>query len=324
MHRWSKTVTALVFDGSGKAGVPVARAMRLRWIAGGLVVWCASAQAAPPATCIAADAEPVLITVEGDRLRQCASDGASLHCFATDLATGAWSAAPAPAGDDRPRIVPPPGAPKVAISDQFATVCHADGSACKKLTPGAEVDPGLGLSAAANAAGSLAALGYYADDVWVETFDLATGKRIGRVKAGSKKSKCVTVDLLGDALVVVEAVCGGSTTAAWLGTRAGKKIAPIGGAQPIDPSGHAVPLGGTRWAFSSASGDAVVVQDVKTGKVARRITVGKAVDSASAALVGDARRLVLVFGGSRAGDVTVVDPATGKITSYPGKRCAGP
>ena len=38
-------------------------------------------------------------------------------------------------------------------------------------------------------------------------------------------------------------------------------------------------------------------------------------------IVGDGSHLALVFGGSRAGDVAIVDPATDKVASYPGKRC---
>jgi hypothetical protein len=297
------------------------------WIVGGVLTWWAQLHAQPapkpaaPATCMAADAEPVLIAIDANKLRQCAWDGAHLSCFATELATGAWSSAAAPAGSERPRIAPIAGAPKIDVGDQRATVCHADGSACKTLTPKSPVDPGLGLSAAANAAGTLGALGYYGDKTWVETFDLATGKRIARVAAGSKKVKCVTVDVLGDALYVDEAVCGGEVSTAWLGSKAGKRIAAVGGAQPIHPSGQAVHLADTLWAFSAAAGDTVVLQDVKTGKVTKRIAIGPAVETASAALVGDARRLVLVFGGSRAGDVAVVDLASDKVTSYPGKRC---
>lgn len=266
----------------------------------------------------------MLLAQGAGKLRQCAWDGVSLSCFTTDLATGAWSASSAPPGEHRPRIVPAATAPKVQIDDQSATVCRADGSACKTLTPKTEVDPGLGLSAAANDAGTLAALGYYGADskTWVETFDLATGKRIGRVRVGSKNALCVNVHVFGDSLYVSEEVCGAPARTAWLGTRTGKKLAAVGGAQPIHPSGQAVHLADASWAFASSEGDALVVQDVTTGKVTKRIVTGPATNAASAALLGDSKRLVLVFGGSRAGDVAITDPATGKVTSYPGKRCA--
>jgi hypothetical protein len=298
------------------------------WIVGGVLTWWAQLHAQPapkpavPASCLAADADPVLIAIDGNKLRQCTWDGAHLSCFATDLATGAWSTAAAPASTERPRIAPAAGAPKIDVADQSASVCHADGSACKTLTPKAQVDPGLGLSAAANEAGTIGALGYYGDKPWVETFDLATGKRLGRAAAGSKAVKCIAVNVLGDALYVDESVCGGEVSTAWLGSKTGKRIAAVGGAQPIHPSGHAVHLADTQWAFSTSAGDVVVVQDVKTGKVAKRIAVGAAVDTASASLLGDSKRLVLAFGGSRAGDVAVIDVASAKVTSYPGKRCA--
>lgn len=299
--------------------------MQVRWIAIGLALGCTQGHAlaggAAAAPCIAADAEPVLIAIDGGKLRQCAGDAAHLSCVAIDLASGAWGTAPAPAGSDRSRVVPPAGAPKVTVADNRATVCHADGTACKTLVPKGEVDPGLGLSAAANDAGTLAALGYYGDTVWVETFDLATGKRLGRVKAGSKKAKCVSVDVLGDAIAVTESVCGSAPSGGWIGTRTGKKVAPVGGKDPIAPSGRAVQLADKQWAFASATGDAVVVQDVASGKVVKRIAIGPADDNASTALVGDGKRLVLVFGGSRAGDIAVIDPATDKVTPYPGKRC---
>jgi hypothetical protein len=293
-----------------------------RWFYAVIVsVWASPVHAAPP--CMWPTSDPVLLELDGNSLRMCQFDGRALTCFTEDLATGKWSPAAAPKTDDRPRVVPAATAPKVTTGEHDATVCHSDGSACKKLAAKGPVDPGQGISAGANEAGTIGALEYLASGPQSDTFDLATGKRIASFSAHAKKGHaCGGVDVLGESVVVGTFECGTNTGEAWIGSKTGKKLAAVGGTKPIVPAGFYVHVDGDVWAFSSIGGDAVVLQDVKTGKVTKRIEVGKP-DKATVALLGDAKRLVIVYGGERAGDVAVIDLGSDKIVAHPGTRCSG-
>jgi hypothetical protein len=270
-----------------------------------------------PRSCIELTTHPVMVALDAGVVSYCFEGTAKRSCYTTDLGTGAVfeTAAPTTPGKlpTTPPPVPPP--PQVQVGETDVRICHPDGTACKTFTPRGEIDPGLGITAAANDAGTLAAI---SAGPLVETYNLTTGKRIAQFKPGPKL-RCFTLAFAGDALVIGE--CGDAATAR-LVSKTGKPIAPIGGARPIRPSGDTVHLGGTRWAFSARAGDTVVIQDVATGKVVRRFEVGPASETASAVLVGNATWLALVFGGTRASDVALIDLATGKVTSYPGKRCS--
>jgi hypothetical protein len=209
--------------------------------------------------------------------------------------------------------VPPARAPKVQIEGDKVSVCKADGSACKAFTPQAKPDPGIGIDAKANEANTLAALSYYADKTYVETFDPTTGKRIARFSVGSKKIKCANVDVLRDSILVTESECGSPGGKSWLATKTGKKIADVAGVA------HA-PVGGSTFAFVTTAGDKVVFQDVTTGKITKEISLGAASD-APATMLTDFRRLVVVWGGKRAGDVASIDLSNDKVATFPGTRC---
>jgi hypothetical protein len=263
--------------------------------------------------CLPSDTEPVLLELRGDALRLCGWNGLALTCATVDLRSGVWATAPAPADGPRPKVVPPRRAPRVEIAGDKIAVCAGDGGRCKTLAPKRAPDPGIGLDAAVNFSNTLAALSYFADKPWVETFDPVSGRRLGRFAVGSKRALCTSVDVLGESILVTESECGGPTTKAWLATRKGRKIA--------DAAGLAhVAAGGSTFAFVSPAGDKVVLQDVTSGKRIKQIAIGGPSDDA-AELLTDFRRLVVVWGGKRAGDVVTFDFATEKVTTWIGRRC---
>lgn len=272
---------------------------------------------APVKQCVDLTSNPVWVALDAGVVTYCFEGTAKRSCYMTDLGTGAVSRVAPPSSPGTLPTTPPPvpRPPQVDVTETDVRICHADGTACRTFTPKGPIDPGLGIAAAANDEGTLAAVNA---GPLVETYDLATGKRIAQFKPGPRKLGCIALAFAGDTLVVSE--CGDAASA-WLVTRSGKRIAAIGGAKPIRPSGDNVHLTGTRWAFSSRAGDTVVIQDVASGKVIKRIAVGPAAPTASAVLVGNETWLALVFGGTRAGDVVLVDLASGKVTSYPANRC---
>src|SRR6185436_9716593 len=120
-----------------------------------------------------------------------------------------------------------------------------------------------------NTALTLAAL---ASLEWIDTFDLKSGKRLATFKTGPKQSSCNALEFAGDTLVIGEETCGEDGMTAWLATAKGKKLADVGGDNPITLGFQSIaPVAGTSFAFSTLTGEAVVVQDVKTGKVAKRL-----------------------------------------------------
>jgi hypothetical protein len=291
----------------------------MRWIAiiGVLATATTQARAAP---CVKTATHPTQLTIAGGAVEFCLGQREQLACYAVALDSGALTTRPAASGEIR-RLKSSAPLPRIEEEDESVSICRPDGSSCRRLTPQDEFDPGLGITTAVNEAGTLAALGYLARRLQVEVFDLVSGKRLGKVSAGSKKLKCIDLSFVGDALYVGEADCGGETVRGWLATKTGKRVATLGGSASFKPSGDAVHVNKNLWAFSSAAGDRIVIQDVKTGKVTKRISIGAAEGDARAALLGDGKHLVLVFDGSRAGDVALIEVATGKVTTHSAPRC---
>ncbi len=225
------------------------------------------------------------------------------QCFAVDLATGKATSI---ARFDPP--APPSKGSTLEIAGKTAKACTADG-ACKTLRPKARVDDGLGMHGEVGT--KLAVLINLSR---IETFDVKTGKRIAGFDSG--KGMCASVSIVADDVLLVQnRECGTDGGAAFFATPKGKRLAAV----PIAVTAPVVLDGSV--SFVAAQGDELVVQDSKTGKLARRIPLGKPHAETSPQLVGDARRVVVVYGGERAGDIAVVDLATDKVTAFAAQRC---
>jgi DNA-binding beta-propeller fold protein YncE len=241
-------------------------------------------------------------------------------CYAADLASGTLKAT-GPAGKDLPLLAPEPDAPKVTEGAADITVCHHDGSACKKLVAKNQIDPGINFTSAVNASGTLGAIAVLGGPIHIEVFDVASANHVATF-ALPHGGLCGYVSFAGETLDVMQVDCGDGTSGKeWLYTKRGKQIARVGGAAPFLTGGAPVHVTDDVWAFAPSDGSVIVLQDVVTGKVMKRISVGKADPNMWATLAGDSAHLVLVFGGARAGDIAVVDVATGKVTQFPAKRC---
>jgi len=181
---------------------------------------------------------------------------------------------------------------------------------------------------------------------WVETFARTTKRRVARFSAGTTAAQpCARAQLLGDTVLVTTGACAdgalrGPRTAnerpapdadrappgadralpgpgAYLATAAGKRLALVGGDQPLAlASAPPVALGGQRWAFIAATGGTVVIQDASTGVVERRVATGAEVEPGMVAAGADAEgHLVLAFGGAtpRSGSLASIDTAAGTV-----------
>jgi hypothetical protein len=289
-----------------------------------IVVVSLLAHTAAADPCIASGSNPVMMAIGGGKLSYCFElDDAKLNCFATEIATATTAAAPSPAplGQQWPRRAPTPRKVMLKNTDggKKPKLCRADGTKCKTLAMSHAIDQGMGLVAAQNAALTVAALSSLE---WIDTFDLRSGKRIATFKTGPKNSSCNALEFAGDTLVIGEETCGEDGMTAWLATTKGKKVADVGGEMPITLGFQSIAkLTGNNFAFTTLAGEAVIVQDVKTGKVSKRLPVVSAVPKQTGYLVGDGTSLAVIYGGTRAGDVAIIDLGSDKIRTYSAKRC---
>lgn len=247
--------------------------------------------------------------------------GTVASCYAVDVQTGALTAAKGPAQTSQlPMLAGPADAPLIVDNKDDAAVCR--GTACKTIKPTTDPDPGIGMTRAVDATGTYAALGMQAQER-VDVFEVASGKHAGTI-AIPGAGACIDVDFAGDALVVASTDCATHAGNAWLATRAGKRIAALGGKFPMGFYGPPAHVTANKWAFGAANAEVVVVQDVVSGSVWRRFALDKPDENTRTelTLVADDRRVVAIYGGDRAGDLALLDIGTHKITRLPAKRCA--
>lgn len=310
--------TALLMRTDGENKASLRRGRRRRGLGtlgvlgtlGGLLGVVAQADAAPRGAAACASDEPAfLLRLRGDALERCEAEGEEVRCSSTALGGGARSPLPTPSPppEDRPRLAPAPGAPVLTVGEDSVEICAPGGGACKTVRASGEVDPGLGLDVAVSERGDLVALAYLESRSVVEVFDVASGKQHARFFGRSRDAFCIFTEFAGAALIVAEAECGSPPSLTWLATPEGKRLADLGGKRGFGFASSPVHLRGDDWAFASARGDLVVVQDVVTGKVRRRVSLGRAKKGATATLLGDAHRLVVAYGGTREGELAVLD-----------------
>jgi hypothetical protein len=274
-----------------------------------LLAGSVSSVSAEPEPCLAGGASITKAELIDRRVDFCDDNEDKPVCLSVDLTTGA--ARKRGAGASLGMAIA-----TIEVGTRTAKVCQPGGKPCKTLKPKARVDEGLGMSGVVNDMGTLAVL---LNLEQVETFDAKTGKRIAQFKSGT--ASCATVSFVGDeTLYVWSEDCGGGDGTSWLATKKGKKIAIVGGDKPIEAM-PPVLLEKTRAAFVSERGDVLVVQDITSGAVEKRLALGVAVEETMPTVLGSGSRAVVVYGGKRAGDVVVVDLATDKVTTHPGKRC---
>lgn len=155
-------------------------------------------------------------------------------------------------------------APTVIVDDDgHVRICADDASDCALalLPPGARV-----VAAGASADGRVAAAALVDDGgVRLATFDARTGAARREVALADRPTG---VRHAGDAIVVEYDDRAELRAARSLAVRAA-----VGGRRPIAVATPPVRVRGRLWAFASAGGDEVVLQDVRTGKVRDRATL---------------------------------------------------
>lgn len=295
----------------------------------------------PPPVCIP-PSEPTIVTMAtGDAAAAsfCVGDGADQRaCFAVDLDSKAYEkldASPIAQGAtlDVPRFA-------AATTATEVKVCPAgDDTACVTL----KAKPAKGqtgpIDAAVNGDGTAAVLmlgNAEAGKGVAEVWDVAKNKKTATIKYAKGDHKCGTAQVLGDVVYINASVCAGPAAKGTLYSLKGKKLAEVGGKDFGTYGARAVQVEETRWAFLEEGAGAIALQDVKTGKVDKTIDLlplwGGSDGGAERAggnpgestlVRGGDGKLIVVTGSPVAGNVGVVDVASGEITVITALQCAG-
>jgi hypothetical protein len=280
----------------------------------------------PPSTCAPADSEarPWRVAAEGaGQVSFCLGHDTQPTCWLVDVGAGSQQALAAvaaprdgsPPDYDRARL---PAAPQVKTSKREVTVCIGT-DPCKTFKPKVG-NTDYDMQAAINESGTLLATASGPENKqWVDVFDVASGKSLAHVRAGTSDDPCVSVGLAGDTVIVDESNCAGPDDSAWLVTKKGKKLAKLGSKkQPLQTAAMTpVRADGDVWAFNSFDNAEVVLQNVKTGKLVARVALPDPGEMpSSTVLVADGAGKVLVIGGGKTpGRVIAIDVATRKIVA---------
>lgn len=308
---------------------------RIAWLVVALAGAVASpVQAAPasadPAACLAGDDRPRWVAVHDGKLELCleTSGPERALCYAVTLESGALESLALPSlslpgfetslPNLRPRLSPT----NLIISENHVEVLYY--GQVRVLKVSGEVDPGLGLTAEVNLAGTRVAVTYLDSTTRIEVFEAARGLRLGAFSGRFPGLDCVYADPIGDGVLVVERECGAESGRSYLATLGGQLIAELGGKKRIAPARDPVYVDGNRWAFTSARGDEVVIQDVVTGKVTKRLALGKGKGPAAPVVAAsEGSTLVVVHGGARLGELAVVDLVRLRVRKLRVPRCPG-
>lgn len=298
---------------------------RIAWLVVALASAVASPVRAEPAACLAGHDRPRWVAVRDGKLELCLeSSGAERAlCYAVTLDSGALEtlALSLPGFETPlPNLRPVQGLPELVVGESTVEVVRS--GRIKVLKVSGEVDPGLGLTAAVNPAGTRVAVTYLDSTPRIEVFDAARGLRLGAFSGRHRGLDCLYAEPLGAGVLVVERECGAESGRGYLATVGGQLIAELGGKKRFAPAEDPVYVDGNRWAFTSARGDEVVVQDVVTGKVTKRLALGKRSDSPVLA-AAEGSTLVVVYGGPRLGDLAIIDLSRHRVRKLRTPRCPG-
>lgn len=261
--------------------------------------------------------DPEVSRLEGGAVEVCGLMGEDRRCVVTDLTTNARSVLEVEELDVHRMPSYPAGFDDDIIRDEkrpVVKVCLSAEQGCKDL------DAGQILTARFDATRSQVVLTTWDGGRKARVYDTATLELKHTIDiADGEVPDCTFARFVGANLVVSTGPCTGGGTSWLVEPATGKKVADIGGETPVfikDGLFVAVPQAGENaWAFRSADGDHVVMQDVVTGAVLGRLDLKEAVGDTTpkhdgAWILNHEAGLVLVESRPVPDSIYVVDPKT--------------
>ena len=190
-----------------------------------------------------------------------------LDCLRLDLGNGSYTSLPTPA---KINVLPSDLAPPVTgeMTPSGAKVCTLGGGS--KCTVVAIPDAHKFDVAASNSSRTILAVRTkdYNQTI-IETFDVASGKHLASVQTWGE-----VIEVLGGTLFVLQPCAAPCSGMLW-DARTGKKIASVSPDIPAANTAEVVHVVADVWAFKEygreEGEDGVLFQDVKSGKIVRRI-----------------------------------------------------
>ena len=246
------------------------------------------------------------------------------QCWRHDLASRAWTTAPTLPDDAVPH---PPG--QIEVTPAGFKLCGADAVSCETLIlPGIDTrQTDASITAATNSDRSLLAV--FVGTGPVRVFDLKTRKQLYVVKPqklSMQPSFATGVQFAGPALYVKSAATPISTAGRLYRARTGTFLADIGRAGAEIDEVPPLMIGPDRYVFATWMMERLVIIDVRTGKVLRRIPLGGSIknspDNVTLVLLAitAARQIVLVATSKEYG-IQIINPDTGKRSVINPPRC---
>ena len=225
--------------------------------------------------------DPELSRLEGGAVEVCGLMGEARRCVVTELTTNARSVLEVEELDVKRMPGFPAGFDDDIIRDEkrpVVKVCLSAEQGCKDL------DAGQILTARFDATRSQVVLTTWDGGRKARVYDTATLELKHTIDiADGEVPDCTFARFVGANLVVSTGPCTGGGTSWLVEPATGKKVADVGGEAPIfikDRQFAAVPQAGENaWAFRSADGETVVMQDVVTGAVLGRLNQRSAASS---------------------------------------------
>lgn len=261
--------------------------------------------------------DPEISRLNGGAVEVCGLMGEARRCVVTDLASNARSVLEVEELDVDRMPSYPAGFDDDIIRDEkrpVVKVCLSAEQGCKDL------DAGQILTARFDATRSQVVMTTWDGGRKARVYDTATLELKHTIDiAEGEVPDCTFARFVGANLVVSTGPCNGGGTSWLVEPATGKKVADIGGETPLfikDGQFVAVPQAGENaWAFRSADGDHVVMQDVVTGAVLGRLDLKEAVGDTTpkhdgAWVLNHESGLVLVESRPVPDSIYVVDPKT--------------
>ncbi len=244
-------------------------------------------------------------------------------CYGVDLNTGDYVRLPA--RPERQLLTLEAPTAKVNVTEQAVEICMGE-APCKTLKY--KINKAAPPTAVViDQAGTTVAIATGKNPV--ELWDVSSNKKLTSIKFAQKKYRCGTPFFVGDVLAISADVCGGPPARASLFTKAGKRIAEVGGA---DFGSFSVPhtqVDGNTWAFLEQGAGKVVLQDVVSGKILSTVSLTafwtlddqgmKSTEPAlghlgeSELVRGGPGKLIVVGGSPSPGSVAVIDLDNGAV-----------
>lgn len=247
----------------------------------------------------------------------CSLENDVVDCWTFSLATNTW------APHDRHPYAPPQAAAPVTVAGSTIMACMPDGSDCRSIafSPAPKADETA--EAWVNADRSLVALLVGGQPIRVLD---ATGKQLSTIQGWpTAMSEPKTpaffrqARFVGPVLAAFIADTPVTSAIRLFDPRTGKKLGDVDAGRPMSDSLEPVALGADQYAFVEFDTSAVVVQDVKTGRLIKRYAIEGVEPAGYAVLVlaPDGKTLVAAQGAQ----ILRLDLSTGKVARFPAPPC---